>query len=370
MLLVSSVAAQDYMGMAELYGQGVVNSLGNQIRSAGIRSSMGQNGNAPTGTTSRSSASWPAHITENNVLTHVFTVDELRAMNNADAARTGQILNGRTIRVAGTVVRPPRADKSIHLIGRSGRDFYVFAFFKRSQDMPQAGAQITLRGTVDRVRRTMVSVRNPDITDREMPLTVASGSSGPASGAGPGNSSPNYQALKFRNAPEVTNALADRLAETLVPALKKGRTQEEIAALVRSGQLQSGFRKLLQRYGFSDGDVADVLASHMVMIWQVANDHSSPSPRSNVIAVRNQTREALARASWMQEMDDADKQRFAETLAVGTMMIVGRFVNGYDTNNRATINTAIHDAKDMAQSFANIDMTRYALTDRGLLPRP
>ncbi len=365
-LPANRLSAQDYMGMAELYGQGVVNSLGNQIRSAGIRSSMGRSG---TGTGGAAAARWPAHITASSVGSHVFTVDELQAMNSADAVRTGQLLNGRTINITGTVVHPPRTDQAIHLVSGDGQGFHVFAFFPGGRGMPQAGTHITLEATVERVRRTMVSVRNPQVTGRGTPPTGATGSTAQTSGAATGSASPNYHALTFRSTTAVTNELADRFAETLAPALRKGRSRQDIATLVRSGQLQNGFRTLLRPYGFSDRDVADVLASHMVMIWQVANDHHAQPPRSHVIAVRSRTREALARSGWVQAMDDADKQRFAETLSVGTMMIVGRYVNGYDTNDRATIDLAVRDAKEMARSFADLDMTRYALTDQGLTPR-
>lgn len=200
------------------------------------------------------------------------------------------------------------------------------------------------------------------------PAPSVSASSADTAGPDP-DSRPDYESLRFRSTSAVTDELAERFAETLAPALTKGRSKEEIADLVRGGQLQDGFRKLLQPYGFSDRDVADVLASHMVMTWQVANDHSSQPPRSNVVAVRKQVRETLARAAWVQAMDDADKQRFAESLSVGTMMIVGRYVHGYEMKDRVTIDMAIRDARDMARSFANIDMTRHALTDQGLVRR-
>lgn len=356
-------AAQDYMGMAELYGQGVVNSLGNQIRSSGIRSSIGRGGQGGTAT-NRPATRWPAHIGANSVGSHVFTVDELMAMNNADAARTAQMLNGRTIRVSGTVVHPPRADQSIHLVGSGGQGFHVFAFYPGGRGMPRAGARVTLQGNVDRVRRTMLSLKNPTVSNAaptRPPVTRPS----PSAGAG----RPDYQALRFRSSAAVTNDLAGRYADALAPSLAQGRSKGEISALVRGGKLQAGFRQLLQPYGFSDSDVADVLASHMVMMWQVSNDHRAQPPRANILAVRSQTREALARAGWVQAMDDADKQRFAETLSVGTMMIVGRYVHGHETKDRAAIDMAIRDARDMSRSFSSVDMTRYALTPRGLAPR-
>lgn len=355
--------------MAELYGQGVVNSLGNQIRSAGIRSSMERGG--PVAGASRQDRRWPAHITADHVGSHVFTVDELHAMNGADAARAGQMLTGRTISISGTVVHPPRADKTIHLVGAQGDGFRASVFFPAGRALPRAGERIVLRGTVDRLRRTIVSIRNPQVVGAAKAQAMARSGAGSASGSSTQTATvqPDYKALRFRPDPAVTDSLAERFADTLAPALAPGRTRQELAALVKGGQLQDGFRKLLQPYGFSDRDVADVLASHLVMTWQVANDHSSQTPRSHVLAVRQQTREALARAGWVQAMDDADKQRFAETLSVGTMMIVGRYANGYDTKNRQTIDMAVRDVRAMARSFAGIDMTGYALTDQGLMPR-
>ncbi|MBE0592661.1 MAG: hypothetical protein IH616_09715 [Gemmatimonadales bacterium] len=370
------VTAQDYMGMAELYGQGVVNSLGNQIRSAGIRSSMGEDGRTLRGATSGAAASWPAHITADNIGSHVFTVDELMTMNAADSSRTRQMLEGRKIRVSGTVVHAPKADHAINLVDGSGRKFQVFASFPGGRGMPRAGAHATVQGTVGRVRRTTMNLRNPQVTGKGVTRSAAAKPAAPSASAPPSGtagvdpgSRPDYESLKFRRTSAVTDELAERFAETLAPALTKGRNKEQIADLVRGGQLQDGFRKLLQPYGLSDRDVADVLASHMVMTWQVANDHSSQPPRSDVLAVRTQVRETLARAAWVRAMDDADKQRFAESLSVGTMMIVGRYVHGYETKDRATIDMAIRDARDMARSFANIDMTHLALTDQGLVRR-
>ena len=372
LLSTTPAPAQDYMGMADLYGQGVVNSLGNQIRSAGIRSSMAREGTAQRRPSSQHAAHWPAHITAGSVSSHVFSVDELGAMNGSDSARTGQMLTGRAISVTGTVVYPSaRTGNLLHLVGANGQGFQVSALFRDTRAMPRAGSRITLRGNVERVRRSVINLRNPQVTTNRAPQTVArtSGSAPTHSPVAVGTGKPDYHALRFRSSPAVTASLADRFAETLAPALAQGKTKHDLAALVRGGQLQDGFRKLLQPYGLSDRDVGDVLASHMVLIWQVANNNSTQLPRSHVLAVRNQTRESLARAGWIKAMDDADKQRFAETLSVGTMMIVGRYANGLETGNRRTVDMAMRDARDMARSFSNVDMTQYTLGDQGLMPK-
>lgn len=355
--------AQDYMGMAELYGQGVVNSLGTQIRNAGIRSSMGEGGrSAPSAT-----AVWPAHITNASARTHVFTVDEIRAMNIADSVRAGQLLNGQRIRIAGRVIHSARADQSIHLLGDGGEGFHVFASFPGGRGMPQAGARIVLQGDVNRLRRTVLSLRNPQVSN-----TAARSSVATAAGAGKASAPSvraNYQSLKFRHSAAVTNELAEHFATVLTPALQRGRKPEEIAQLVRGGQLQDAFAELLQPYGFSPADLGDVLASHLVMVWQVANDHAAQLPREHVMAVRENTRESLARAAWVQSMDDADKQRIAEALSVSTMLVAARYVHGHETKRRSEVSGAMSDARQLSQSFSGLDMTRYVLSGQGLTPR-
>lgn len=163
MLLAPTAAgAQDHMGMAELHGQGVVNTLGTDIRNSGIRDSTNRRGSSRT---NAPSVRWPSHINNRSVASHVFTVDELNAMNSADSARASQMLSGRTIAIRGTVVRPARMKSSVQLVGRDGQGFNVSAFFARG-NMPRAGSQVTLRGTVDRLRRSTMSIRNPQLASR------------------------------------------------------------------------------------------------------------------------------------------------------------------------------------------------------------
>lgn len=148
--------AQDHMGTAELHGQGVVNSYGNQIRSSGIRSSMkGKKGSQGDS----ANPAWPKHITPAQVGSHVFRVEELRAMNDSDRTRTTRMLTGRTISVTGIVSASPTASRQIFLHGADGDMFKVAADFANGR-VPRPGTRVTISGNVDRVRGTMITMRN------------------------------------------------------------------------------------------------------------------------------------------------------------------------------------------------------------------
>lgn len=359
---VGPAQAQDYMGMAELYGQGVVNSLGTQIRNEGIRQSSRQGAPATPSATTR----WPSHISETSVADHVFTVDELAAMRSADGERQRRMLEGRVITVRGVVKRLPRATKGFNVAGLSQQGYHVWASWSSPPAFPADGAVIVLRGKVETQRRTNLSISNPQIVSAgaataqtaEAPLTSP-----------PTNQKPDYDALRFQPSQQTTALVAERMADTLAPALAPGRDKSEIVALVKGGRLQTTFRDLLRPFGFSDRDLGDVLASHLVMSWQIANDHPEDGPRAGVMEVRRQTRETLARSDWLRDMTDAQKQQLAETLSVGTMMLAARYFDAREAGDRAAVSTAMKDARDMGRSFGNVDLTRFDFTSRGFEPR-
>ncbi|WP_157755608.1 DUF6683 family protein [Neomegalonema perideroedes] len=180
---------------------------------------------------------------------------------------------------------------------------------------------------------------------------------------------PDPEALRFVSSPEVSEELAGIFARTLASALSPGRTAAELEEAIRGGELQGAFAQALAAYGFSDRDMGDVTAGHLVMLWQVANDSIADPPRAGVLAVRESIHEALAVAPWPRALDDAQKQSFSETLVVGTMLIVARYLHGKETENAAVVEMARQDAKEMLASYGAPDPTRFDLTEAGLVPR-
>ncbi|MDD2868585.1 DUF6683 family protein [Neomegalonema sp.] len=191
----------------------------------------------------------------------------------------------------------------------------------------------------------------------------------PAQPQGQPQAAPDPEALRFASSPEVSEELAGVFARTLAPALSPGRTAAELEEAIRGGQLQGAFAQALAAYGFSDQDMGDVTAGHLVMLWQVANDSIADPPRSGVLAVRKSIHEALSLAPWPRALDDAQKQTFSETLVIGTMLIVARYLHGKETQNAAVVEMARQDAKEMLASYGAPDPTRFDLTEAGLVPR-
>lgn len=359
----ATASAQDYMGMAELYGQGVVNILGTEIRNDGIRQSMG----GVKGSTPAPGTVWPRNISDASVKSHVFTVDELAAMRYSDDARAKRLLDGQEISVTGVVERDDRSDRSFSM--RAGdANYRVWASWPRgTYTVPASGTVVTLRGVADLKRRTSVNMASPKLTLGRKAPGPADPSAAPTAGAAAGAA--DYGALTFRTSGAVTRDLASKFADTLAPSLSAGYSRKDIEDLVNSGRLQTTFASLLKPYGFSDRDMADVMASHLIMSWQIANNHPEDGPRSGVLAVRGEVREALARAGWVQGLSDAEKQAFSETLAVGTMLIAARYLDGREAGDRAMVAAAAQDAQAMVRGYGNVDLTRLKLTAKGFEPR-
>ncbi|MCR6664125.1 MAG: hypothetical protein NVV60_13495 [Luteimonas sp.] len=175
----------------------------------------------------------------------------------------------------------------------------------------------------------------------------------------------NPRALRFVPSAAVTRSTNARLVETLSGAMAQGRTSDEFRRLLDGGELQRSFRELIGKYGFSDRDLADVIAGHLVMSWQVVNDVSELDERRGNVALRDGLRDALAKADWVRALDDAQKQTLAETLVVGTMLNVTRYIHGKQTGDTRLASAAMQDADAMVRGLAGIDLRQVRFTSRG-----
>ncbi len=159
LLLSVPAAAQDHMGMVELHGQGVTNTLSTDIRNSGIRSSMGQQ---KGGQASGPPAVWPAHINERSAASHVFTAGELQAMNQSDRERARRLLDGKTITVEGRVVLPERERNNSFRLQDGRAAGYVHVNWnvrKNGQRTVRDGQVVRIKGAPDFSRRTYVGLR-------------------------------------------------------------------------------------------------------------------------------------------------------------------------------------------------------------------
>lgn len=347
----------DFMYLAQQYGDNVFNILHTEIMNSTI-----QIAGTPTSQPARETV-WPAHISEANFRDHVFTIDELIAMRYADHDRLRAMLDGQTITVQGVVERAPRADSSFRIVSPTDGGYNVYAFWRRLDFvLPEHGSVVTLRGTVDEMRRrSYFSIANGSFVDAPLVTSSSQATIAPATA--------DYAALSFSKSAEVSAAVAETMGDALVSSLAEGVTRKQMVDIIRGGQLQHTFAALLEPYGFTDTDLADVMASHLVMSWQIANDHPEDGPREGVLAVRDGVREALASAGWVSGLTDAEKHAFSETVVVGTMLIVARYIHGMETADRSIMVEASADARALVMTYGGPDLTQFDLTEQGFVSR-
>lgn len=347
----------DFMYLAQQYGDNVFNILHTEIMNSTI-----QIAGTPTSQPARATV-WPAHISEANFRDHVFTIDELIAMRYADHDRLRAMLDGQTITVQGVVERAPRADSSFRIVSPTDGGYNVYAFWRRLDfALPEHGSVVTLRGTVDDMRRrSYFSIANGSFVDAPLVTSSTQTTIAPAAA--------DYAALSFSKSAEVSAAVAETMGDALVGSLAEGVTRQQMVDIIRGGQLQHTFAALLEPYGFTDTELADVMASHLVMSWQIANDHPEDGPREGVLAVRDGVREALASAGWVSGLTDAEKHAFSETVVVGTMLIVARYIHGMETADRSIMAEAGADARALVMTYGGPDLTQFDLTEQGFVSR-
>lgn len=356
----------DYVGMAQMYGRNMQDTLHTEIMNDAGRNAMrqsqrarGQSGSAP--------AAWPSHITEASVGGHEFTVAELAAMNNADSARASRMLSGRTITVVGQV-RAHRRDssQSFNVVDAAAGGYSVYV----RAGMPPStydGDPIRVRGQAGLERRSYLTLSSPQVLAGGAPPPGRSTVAVDAGVAQGSDLPPDYAALKFSSSPGAARVARERLVETLTPALTGGNTPEDLRRMFDSGELQRGFASGLESYGFSMNDLADIYAGVLMLSWQVANDQRelSVSQRQGMAAVREGLRDAFARAWWLPQLGNDEKQILGETLVLGSTVIASRFQHGVQTGDRTSITNAQADARTLIRAIAGFDPVSVQLTATG-----
>lgn len=351
--------AVDWMGMAQMYGDNVVSTLGNEL----LQPRIGRPEADPAAPAPR--AAWPGHISASTDLDrHVFSMAEIADMESADRERLRALIDGRRITVEGVVDLPRRGEGGFSLLRVPGDAGYrLWASWRRGAPEARQGEPLRLRGIAEMERRGAFNMREPEIRPAG-PISAPAppAASGEARAADPG-------ALRFTPSPQVSEDLARLFAENLAPALAAGFGEAELLAVLRGGDLQRGFAQAAAPYGLSDRDMADVMTGHLLLLWQVVNDDPSEPPPEGVAAIRTNLREALAAAPWPPLLDDAQKQRFSETLVLGSMLIAARYIHGRQTGDASVLAMARRDARDLLSGYGGPDLERYDLDRTGFVER-
>ena len=169
-------------------------------------------------------------------------------------------------------------------------------------------------------------------------------------------------ALDFRPDASVTRAVNARFTEMLA-AIQPDR-REQIAAELDSGAMQAQFANLLQSYGYSSRNVADVMTAYLVIAWEVVHNADATSHLDGIGVVHRTMQKTLAHSASMRTLSDAQKQELAETLGNLTMLAAvakNALVQRGDAEGLATLQEGV---RTTTRRFG-IDLQPLRLTDQG-----
>lgn len=173
------------------------------------------------------------------------------------------------------------------------------------------------------------------------------------------------QTLSFRRDP----AISARVQQETIQAF--GRNTQQVADLekvIGSGELLRQFDGILRRYGYDPTNLGDVLAAHLLISWEVANDRDSARVPDGQRAVRRQLIGPLAAVPQIAGMSDAAKQAQAERTAYLTMVSALSYQTMKRQGNREALATLASGVRKGLQGNG-IDLQRIELTDDGLVAR-
>lgn len=173
--------------------------------------------------------------------------------------------------------------------------------------------------------------------------------------------------LTFGSSPEVSKVVIDRVVETLAGSLAPGKSEADLRKLLESGRLQRKFADMLKEQGYSDRNLADVITAQLIVSWQIATQ--TPYYDSSTFkVVRDGMHSALETQDWVGQLSSEQKQQAAETIGLGTMLILGRYEHALETDNAKEKQTASQDAADFVEGFAGVDLRTLKLTSHGFSP--
>ncbi|KPN16731.1 hypothetical protein AO715_01075 [Xanthomonas sp. Mitacek01] len=172
-------------------------------------------------------------------------------------------------------------------------------------------------------------------------------------------------ALSFRR----DAALSAQVQRETIQAF--GRTPQQVAELektIGSGEMMREFDKILRRYGYDPTNLGDVLAAHLLISWEVANDRDSRQSPAGQRAVRRQLIGPLAAVPEVAAMSDAAKQAQAERTAYLTMVSALTYQTMKREGNRDGLRTLAAGVRQGLQGNG-VDLQRVSLGEGGLVAR-
>lgn len=197
--------------------------------------------------------------------------------------------------------------------------------------------------------------------DRSLRSAMVEALSRPAPPTAPAGTS----VLEFRRDPSVTHREREAVIRHL--ASQPGDTAR-VEEAIRSGRLLAEYDTLLRGYGYSPTHLGDVLASHLVIAWEIVNEADSNANPAGQRAVRRQLAGPLASVAAIAGMPDAEKQAQAERTAYMTMIWATAYQELRQGGQRERLR-ALQHAVRRKLAASGIDAVSLTLVEGGLVAR-
>lgn len=171
--------------------------------------------------------------------------------------------------------------------------------------------------------------------------------------------------------PEVSRALSQKLLEAFEARTSvSGEQLRLIRGLLGENGLHKLFRQVMDGYGLSERNFADVLTGCLVMLWQISNDVEELKEDEVVSrAISADLRRILADSETLRGLDQLERQFYAESLIVSVMLVTVLYGMAKNKGDRAAAAEAARRARDLALAETGLDLPFYRVSAAGLTPR-
>ena len=141
---------------------------------------------------------------------------------------------------------------------------------------------------------------------------------------------------------------------------------DELQRLFASSDVIAGVGQAMQTVRLDPANVADAYALWWISVWLAANERVDTPNQQTFTAVQQQARATFSNAKGMTDFSDGDRQQFAETLMIQSMIINSALERA--KSDPAMMAQISQQAGEGAQS-AGLDLSSMTLTDDGFRPR-
>ena len=156
--------------------------------------------------------------------------------------------------------------------------------------------------------------------------------------------------LTFIRSEHLSQSIQNNFISTIANEQPASKTKLE--KIFEGNKLRSEFDRLLESYGYSAQNLADIMTAYLVISWQVVNGRDY-NDKKGFDSVRKMLRGNLLSGTYLQTATDSDKQTISETFGYQAMLTM----KTYRT-------LAAGNKKDQLDQFKNIVYTN--LKESGL----